>query len=115
MQDQLGAEGDFAKAYIIAHEYGHHVQNVLGISDQVRQAEQSDPAGRTSTPSAWSCRPTASPATGPTAGRTRGVFILSQADIQSALDAAAAVGDDRIQAGSGGGVNPESWTHGSGG
>jgi len=113
LQDQLGAEGDFAKAYIIAHEYGHHIQNVLGISDQVRQAEQSDPARANEYSIRLELQADCFAGNWARSGEERGVFILSQADIQNALDAAAAVGDDRIQAGSGGGVNPETWTHGS--
>ena len=60
LQNQFGATGDLAAQYIVAHEYGHHVQNVLGINGRVRQAQQSDPTAPTSTRSRSNCRPTAS-------------------------------------------------------
>jgi predicted metalloprotease len=113
LQNQLGAQGDFAKAYIIAHEYGHHVQNVLGISDQVRQAEQSDPSRANEYSIRLELQADCLAGNWARDGEDRGVFILSEQDIANAIDAAGAVGDDRIQAGAGGGVNPETWTHGS--
>jgi len=113
LQNQLGAQGDFAKAYIIAHEYGHHVQNVLGISEQVRQAERSDPSRANEYSIRLELQADCLAGNWTRDAETRGVFILTDADISNALNAAAAVGDDRIQAGAGGGVNPETWTHGS--
>jgi hypothetical protein len=113
LQDQLGAEGDFAKAYIIAHEYGHHVQNVLGISGEVRQAEQSDPSRANEFSIRLELQADCLAGNWARDAEDRGVFILTDADIDNALNAAGAVGDDRIQAGAGGGVNPETWTHGS--
>jgi predicted metalloprotease len=113
LQNQLGAQGDFAKAYIIAHEYGHHIQNVLGISEQVRQAEQSDPQNANQYSIRLELQADCLAGNWARDAEDRGVFILTDEDIAAALNAAGAVGDDRIQAGAGGGVNPETWTHGS--
>ena len=96
---------------MIAHEYGHHVQDQLGVLEADRQR----PAGaRRARPCARSSRPTATPASGPRTPSTRGLIEqLTQADINQGLDAAAAIGDDRIQERTQGQVNPETWTHGS--
>ena len=88
LQQQFGATGDLAAQYIVAHEYGHHVQNLLGISDQVNRASQQDPSRANQ-------------------------YSIALGEISEALNAAAAVGDDRIQQQTQGQVNPETWTHGS--
>jgi uncharacterized protein len=111
LQSQFGASGgDLAQAYVLAHEYGHHVQNLTG---DLRRAERGD--------------------TGPQSGAVRvelqadcyaGVWVgnalqtgfvenITRADIQEALNAAQAIGDDRIQERTQGRVTPENWTHGS--
>ena len=116
LEGQLGGQGgDFAEAYVLAHEYGHHIQNLLGTmgrvrtqqgatSDAVRLELQADCyAGM------WSKYATeVEDADGE-------VFIqnLTREDIEEALDAARAVGDDRIQQRTSGRVNPDAWTHGS--
>ena len=116
LEGQLGAEGgDFAEAYVLAHEYGHHVENLLGYLGRARtqQGPKSDGvrielmadclAGM------WAKHATTSP------DENGEVLIieLDRQDIHEAMDAAAAVGDDRIQERSGGRSNPETWTHGS--
>jgi len=111
LQDQFGAQGDLAAQYIVAHEYGHHVQNVLGISDQVRQLEQQNP----SQANAYSVRIElqADCLAGVWAhdANARGQF--EEGEIDEALNAAAAVGDDRIQQQTQGRVDPDSFTHGT--
>ena len=101
LQDRFGAAGDFAQAYVIAHEFGHHVQHSLEIDGQ---GEDREPAISSS------CRRTASPACGGTRPRSG---LLEPGDVEEGLDAAASVGDDRIQQKTPGRVDPESWTHGS--
>ena len=96
-------------AYVVAHEFGHHVQTTLGISDQVQQMAQQDPSRRGDLSVRQELQ----------ADCLSGVWAHSdQADLQAgdideALSAAAAVGDDRIQQSTTGQVNPETWTHGS--
>ena len=113
LRSRFGAPGDFAQAYVLAHEVGHHVQNVLGILPKVhaqRGASSARPR-RTRFPSAPSCRPTASPASGRTTREQEG--ILDPGDIDEALTAAAAVGDDALQKQAQGYVVPDSFTHGT--
>jgi len=113
LQKQLGAPGDFAQAYVIAHEVGHHVQNLLGVSAKVEQAR-----GRMSPTeyNALSVRVELQ------ADCLAGVWahhannarqLLEQGDVEEAMNAAARIGDDALQRGSGGAVVPESFTHGS--
>ncbi|MGB5539316.1 MAG: neutral zinc metallopeptidase [Gammaproteobacteria bacterium] len=108
-----GAPGDFAQAYVIAHEVGHHVQKLLGTSDQVRSAQQGLGKADANTLSVklelqadcfagvW----------GNHADRSR--QVLEEGDVEEALNAATAIGDDRLQKESQGYVVPESFTHGS--
>ena len=111
LQKRLDAPGDFAQAYIVAHEIGHHVQSLLGVMEDVDLATQENPDDRTSSRS------------GSAAGRlprrdlghsayAKG-DLLETGDLEEGLNAAAAVGDDRIQQQSGQGVDPEAFTHGT--
>lgn len=113
MQQRFGVEGEFAQAYVIAHEVGHHVQNLLGISNKVHAAQQraSETQGNALSvklelqadcfAGVWAKR---------TDQRAR---ILEQGDIATALNAASAIGDDALQKQSRGVVVPDSFTHGS--
>jgi uncharacterized protein len=113
LAERFGAPGDFAQAYVIAHEVGHHVQNVLGISDQVQQARERGSRGDANALSVrlelqadcfagvW----------GHHADRQR--QVLEPGEVQEALQAASAIGDDRLQKQTQGRIVPESFTHGS--
>jgi predicted metalloprotease len=108
---EFHAPGDFAQAYVLAHEIGHHVQNLTGITAQVNQAMQ---AG-VEPPNVLSIRMElqADCFAGVWGHSTYDRGLLDRGDPQEAIRAAAAVGDDRIQARTTGRINPESWTHGS--
>jgi len=113
MQQRFQVEGEFAQAYVIAHEVGHHVQNLLGISDKVHAAQQS--ASETQG-NALSVRLElqADCFAGVWANRTnQRSRILEQGDVETALNAASAIGDDALQKQSRGMVVPDSFTHGS--
>jgi predicted metalloprotease len=113
MRTRFRAPGDFAQAYVIAHEIGHHVQNLLGVSDKVRQMQAK--AGKAEgnqlsvrlqlqadcLAGVWANR----------ADKARG--ILESGDVEEALNAASAIGDDRLQKQTRGTVVPESFTHGT--
>jgi predicted metalloprotease len=109
--DRLGGSGDFAQAYVIAHEIGHHVQHQLGISDKVHNARASQQRGEEGMSVRLELQ--ADCFAGIWAHASDDKKILDPGDIDEALTAAAAIGDDRLQKQSGGRVNPESWTHGS--
>jgi predicted metalloprotease len=117
LQDRFGAPGDFAQAYVIAHEIGHHVQSLLGLSDQVRRAQGQNPgrANELSVRLELQADCFAGVWAHGMDPRLRGADepALQPGDAEEAINAAAAVGDDRIQSQSGRGVNPETWTHGS--
>ena len=120
LASRFGAQGEFAQPYVLAHEYGHHVQDLLGTEAQMRRAQQRDPdnANRYSVmlelqadcyAGAW-----AKHATSTTDRSGKPIFTnVTQADIDQALDAAAAIGDDAIQKKMGGGVDESKFTHGS--
>jgi len=115
LQTRFGANGQFAQAYIVAHEFGHHLQTLLGTEPKVRAAQQRQPSQANKYSIAlelqadcyagvWSKLADQSQKNG---------INLSQDNIAEAVNAAQAVGDDRIQQKVQGRVNPESWTHGS--
>jgi len=113
LRERFHAPGEFAQAYVIAHEVGHHVQNLLGISDKVREAQQGVSRSRANALSVrlelqadcfagiWGHRADAAH------------NIIEPGEIEQALTAAAAIGDDRLQQQSQGRIVPESFTHGS--
>jgi len=111
LRSRFGANGDFAQAYVIAHEIGHHVQNLLGISDELRQAQEQNPGSANELSVRLELQ--ADCFAGIWAHTTQKRDLLEAGDVEEALGAAAAVGDDRIQQQSSGSVHPESWTHGS--
>ena len=111
LEGQLGGQGgDFVEAYVIGHEYGHHIQNLLGTMGQVRtqQGADSDAVRLELQADCYAGMWTKDASDGD--GLLEG---LDQGDIQEALDSAKAVGDDRIQQKSGQGVDSDGWTHGS--
>ncbi len=113
LQRRFGASGDFAQAYVIAHEVGHHVQNQLGISGKVQEAQRRLSRERGNELSVR-LELQADCLAGVWASLTeRQKKVLERGDLEEALNAAAAVGDDRIQMQSQGYVVPESFTHGS--
>jgi predicted metalloprotease len=113
LQDKFRAPGDFAQAYVIAHEIGHHVQNQLGIAEQVRRA-QARASERQGAALQVRMELQADCLAGIWAAHAnKRKRILEPGDVEEGLRAAAAVGDDRIQMASRGYVSPESFTHGS--
>jgi predicted metalloprotease len=108
LQTRFGAAGDTAQAYILAHEIGHHVQHQLGITEQVQSL------GTNEASIALELQADCFAGVWLSTLRTgTSAAVLEQGDLQEALEAAAAVGDDAIQSQTSGRVNPESWTHGS--
>lgn len=109
LEGQLGGQGgDFVEPYVLAHEYGHHVQNLMGTMGQVRtqQGPDSDAVRLELQADCYAGMWTAH-------AEDSELITLDEGDIAEALDSAKAVGDDRIQQKSGQGVDPEGWTHGS--
>jgi predicted metalloprotease len=111
LERRLGAGGDFAQAYVIAHEIGHHVQNLQGTSDEVHAARRSEQEGAEGLSVKLELQ--ADCFAGVWAHATNNRGLLETGDLDEALNAAAAIGDDRLQKQSSGRVQPESWTHGS--
>jgi len=117
LASRFGAPGEFAQAYVIAHEFGHHVQDALGIMDQVSSEQQSDQSKVNDLSirlelqadclaGVWANSVWAQP-------DEANVESITEADIQGGIKAAEAVGDDRIQEQATGTIDKESWTHGS--
>jgi uncharacterized protein len=105
LTDRLGAQGgDVAQAYVIAHEVGHHVQHQLGVAEQVLQGSNDASVRLELQADCYA---------GLWANSIRDAGVFGEGEIGEAIDAAAAVGDDRVQQSTSGRVNPETWTHGS--
>ena len=111
LQQRFRAGGDFAQAYVLAHEIGHHVQNVVGTEPKVRQAMRADPSSRNDLSVRMELQ--ADCYAGVWGHSAAGRDKLDPGDVEEGLTAAAAIGDDRIQRMGGGRVSPESFTHGS--
>jgi predicted metalloprotease len=111
LRNRFGAPGDFAQAYVITHEIGHHVQKLLGIEEKVRQAMESDPQRKNDLSVRLELQ--ADCFAGVWGHSTAERKILEDGDVDEGLKAAAAIGDDRLQKMSGRAVNPDSFTHGS--
>jgi predicted metalloprotease len=113
LRDRLGAPGDFAQAYVIAHEVGHHVQNLLGISDQVHSLQQRS-GEREANALSVRLELQADCLAGVWANQAhRARNVLESGDVEEGLGAASAIGDDRLQREATGHVRPDSFTHGS--
>jgi uncharacterized protein len=110
LKQKYSASGDFAQAYVIAHELGHHIQHLQGIDAQMRQAQESDPSRANQMSVALELQ--ADCYAGVWAHSTEG-RSLQAGDVDEALNAASAVGDDRIQQRTTGRINVDSFTHGS--
>jgi uncharacterized protein len=113
LRDRFGAPGDFAEAYVLAHEIGHHVQDLLGISDKVDQEMQASGGGEGATGLSVRLELQADCLAGVWAHSSYERNHLSSGDVEEGLRAAAAVGDDRLQKQATGRVDRETWTHGS--
>ncbi len=111
LQTRFKASGDFAQAYVIAHEIGHHVQHILGVDQRVRQMQQSRPGEANELSVRLELQ--ADCFAGVWGNSTSQRRLLEQGDVEEALNAAGAIGDDRIQRQTTGSVRPESFTHGS--
>lgn len=121
LRDQFGARGDLAPAYVVSHEFAHHIQTVLGISEQVRSLQRQNPDQANDLSIAMELQADcfagvwlSTVTVGTPGGQVDDGFIeLDPGELTEAIEAAQAVGDDRIQRQATGMVNPESWTHGS--
>ncbi len=113
LQQQFGAEGRYAQAYILAHEAGHHLQTLFGTERKVRSAQQADPSKQNQLSIALELQADCYAGVWSKLADDAGNVSVGDAEVQQAQDAAAAVGDDRIQKQTQGRVDKESWTHGS--
>jgi predicted metalloprotease len=111
LQRRFGAPGQFAQAYVLSHEIGHHIQNLLGIERKARALRQTNPGAANAISVRMELQ--ADCFAGIWAKSTEQRNLLEAGDVESAIGAASAVGDDRLQKMTTGRVNPESFTHGS--
>jgi predicted metalloprotease len=111
LKKRFGASGDFAQAYVLAHELGHHIQHLTGTDARVRQAQESNPSAANELSVRLELQ--ADCYAGVWAHSTDQRQMLQQGDVDEALGAASAVGDDRIQQQTTGRINVDSFTHGS--
>ena len=111
LKRRFGAPGEFAQAYVLAHEVGHHVQKIIGVESKVRQLQSGNPGAANRLSVAMELQ--ADCFAGVWAHSTQQRGLLDPGDVESALKAAAAVGDDHIQQMTRGRVQPETFTHGS--
>jgi len=113
LQQQFGAQGRYAQAYILAHEAGHHLQTLFGTERKVRAAQQAQPGKQNELSVAMELQADCYAGVWSKLADDAGNVSIGDAEVQQAQDAAAAVGDDRIQKQTQGRVDKESWTHGS--
>ena len=118
LRRRFGASGDFAEAYVLAHEVGHHVQSLLGLDGQIREQQASDPRTRNDLSVRLELQADCfagvwAHATNKSGRGNQGLVEMEAGDLEEGLRAAAAIGDDRIQRMSTGHVFPEKFTHGS--
>ena len=111
LRSRFHAPGDFAEAYVIAHEFGHHVQDLLGTEERMRREQQRNPSQANELSVRLELQ--ADCYAGVWAHTAYKERLVQSGDLEEALNAAAAVGDDRIQRSAGQRVDPETWTHGS--
>jgi Predicted metalloprotease len=111
LKKRFGASGDFAQAYVLSHELGHHVQHLLGIDDKVRQQQEARPDMANQLSVRLELQ--ADCFAGVWAHSTNERQLLQEGDVEEALTAASAVGDDRIQQQTTGRINVDAFTHGS--
>ncbi|MEX2080564.1 MAG: neutral zinc metallopeptidase [Dehalococcoidia bacterium] len=111
LDERFGAPGDFAQAYVIAHEIAHHVQNETGVSSEVQRRSQENPEERNELSIRLELQ--ADCLAGVWGSTVYEAGLLESGDLEEGLAAAASVGDDRIQQSTTGRIDPESWTHGS--
>jgi predicted metalloprotease len=111
LSGRFDAPGDFAQAYVIGHEIAHHLQNVSGLSDDVRREQSRNPDDANELSIRLELQADCLAGVWGFTARERG--ILEDGDVEEALSAAAAIGDDRIQREASGRTDPETWTHGS--
>lgn len=109
LANQLGAGGDFARYYVMAHEYGHHIQQVTGVADQIRSAQQQNPGAANQLQVLMELQ--ADCYAGVWAGKNRNA--IEPGDFEEGMTAASAIGDDTLMRRAGQAVSPESFTHGS--